>query len=66
MQPAVPTTIIAKVFKRADLLLAAGLFGTVLMLVVPVPPFLIDALLALSIGVVIARRGAYAVLGAHR
>jgi len=51
MQPVVPTTIIAKVFKRADLLLAAGLFGTVLMLVVPVPPFLIDALLALSIGV---------------
>ena len=51
MQPVVPTTIIAKIFKRADLLLAAGLFGTVLMLVVPVPPFLIDALLALSIGV---------------
>src|SRR3954471_24284207 len=49
--PPVPTTIIAKVFKRADLLLAAGLFGTVLMLVVPVPPFLIDALLALSLGV---------------
>src|SRR3954466_6913112 len=49
--PPVQTTIIAKVFKRADLLLAAGLFGTVLMLVVPVPPFLIDALLALSIGV---------------
>ncbi|MEI6106375.1 MAG: flagellar biosynthesis protein FlhA [Opitutae bacterium] len=41
---------IALLLKRADLLLAAGLFGTVLMLVVPVPPFLIDALLALSIG----------------
>jgi flagellar biosynthesis protein FlhA len=41
---------IALLLKRADLLLAAGLFGTVLMLVVPVPPFIIDALLALSIG----------------
>jgi flagellar biosynthesis protein FlhA len=41
---------VAQIFKRADLLLAGGLFGTVLLLVVPVPPFLIDALLALSIG----------------
>jgi flagellar biosynthesis protein FlhA len=41
---------IALLLKRADLLLAVGLFGTVLLLVVPVPPFLIDALLALSIG----------------
>jgi flagellar biosynthesis protein FlhA len=40
----------AKFFKRADLMLAGGLFGTVLLLVIPVPPFLIDALLALSIG----------------
>ena len=41
---------IAYLLKRADLLLAGGLFGTVLMLVVPVPPFMIDMLLALSIG----------------
>lgn len=45
-----PNQGIALVLKRADLLLAGGLFGTVLMLVVPVPPFIIDALLALSIG----------------
>ncbi len=51
MQPSQPSSTLAKLFKRADLLFAFGLFGTVLMLVVPVPPFLIDALLALSIGV---------------
>jgi len=49
MQPTKPN-FIAQMLKRADLLLAFGLFGTVLLLVVPVPPFLIDALLALSIG----------------
>ncbi len=49
MTPAVPNSI-ALLVKRADLLLAFGLFGTVLMLVVPVPPFLIDVLLAVSIG----------------
>jgi flagellar biosynthesis protein FlhA len=49
MNPAHPNAI-AQLIKRADLLLAGGLFGTVLMLVVPVPPFIIDALLALSIG----------------
>ena len=49
MQPT-PSNFIAQLLKRADLLLAGGLFGTVLLLVVPVPPFLIDALLALSIG----------------
>jgi flagellar biosynthesis protein FlhA len=48
--PAAKPDIISYLLKRADLLLAAGLFGTVLMLVVPVPPFIIDALLSLSIG----------------
>ena len=48
--PTPPPNFIAQMLKRADLMLAAGLFGTVLLLVVPVPPFLIDALLALSIG----------------
>lgn len=47
---AAPPSVVSKLLQRADLLLAGGLFGTVLMLVVPVPPFLIDALLALSIG----------------
>ncbi len=41
---------IANLFKRADLLFTIALFGTVLLLVLPVPPFLIDALLALNIG----------------
>ncbi|MBI2815102.1 MAG: flagellar biosynthesis protein FlhA [Opitutae bacterium] len=48
--PPPPNNTVAFLLKRADLLLAGGLFGTVLMLVVPVPPFIIDALLALSIG----------------
>ncbi len=49
MTPA-PHNSIALLLKRADLLLAGGLFSIVLMLVVPVPPFVIDVLLALSIG----------------
>jgi flagellar biosynthesis protein FlhA len=36
--------------KRADLIFTAALFGTVLLLIVPVPPFVLDLLLALSIG----------------
>lgn len=36
--------------KRADLILTLGLFGTVLMLIVPIPAFLLDTLLALNIG----------------
>jgi flagellar biosynthesis protein FlhA len=36
--------------KRADLIFTAALFGTVLLLIVPVPAFLLDMLLALSIG----------------
>ncbi|MBK9990329.1 MAG: flagellar biosynthesis protein FlhA [Verrucomicrobia bacterium] len=36
--------------KRADLIFTAALFGTVLLLIVPVPPFILDLLLALSIG----------------
>lgn len=41
---------IAQLFKRADLLFTFALFGTVLLLVLPVPPFVIDVLLALNIG----------------
>jgi flagellar biosynthesis protein FlhA len=36
--------------KRADLIFTGALFGTVLLLIVPVPPMLLDLLLALSIG----------------
>lgn len=41
---------IAKLLQRADLLFTAALFGTVLLLVLPIPPFLIDMALALNIG----------------
>ncbi|MFZ5495089.1 MAG: flagellar biosynthesis protein FlhA [Verrucomicrobiota bacterium] len=41
---------ITRLLQRADLLFAVGLFGTVLLLVLPVPPFIIDTLLALNIG----------------
>ena len=41
---------ITRLLARADLLFAVGLFGTVLLLVLPVPPFLIDLFLALNIG----------------
>ncbi|MBX3739010.1 MAG: flagellar biosynthesis protein FlhA [Candidatus Didemnitutus sp.] len=41
---------IAKLLQRADLLFTAALFGTVLLLVLPIPPFLIDLALALNIG----------------
>ena len=37
-------------FRHGDLWLVAGLFGTVLLLILPIPPFLLDTLLALSIG----------------
>ena len=36
--------------QRADLLFALALFGTILLLVLPMPPFVIDMLLALNIG----------------
>jgi flagellar biosynthesis protein FlhA len=40
-----------KLLARADLIFASALFGTVLLLIVPVPPFLLDTLLAISMGV---------------
>jgi len=40
----------ARVLARADLLFTFGLFGTVLLLVLPVAPFMLDILLSLSIG----------------
>ena len=35
--------------KQSDLWLVAGMFGTVLLLVLPVPPFLLDLMLTVSI-----------------
>ena len=48
--PTSSNNLITKLLARADLLFTFGLFGTVLLLVLPVPPFLLDALLALNIG----------------
>jgi len=41
---------ITRLLQKADLLFTFALFGTVLLLVLPVAPFLIDMLLALNIG----------------
>ncbi len=48
--PVSSSSSITRLLQRADLLFAVGLFGTVLLLVLPVPPFIIDVLLALNIG----------------
>ncbi|MFT3783269.1 MAG: flagellar biosynthesis protein FlhA [Nibricoccus sp.] len=42
--------ILNNLMKRADLIFTGALFGTVLLLIVPVPPFFLDMLLATSIG----------------
>jgi flagellar biosynthesis protein FlhA len=41
---------VAQLLKRADLIFTGGLFITVLLLIMPIPPVLLDALLALNIG----------------
>ena len=45
-----PLNTISVLLKRADLVFAAALFFTVLLLILPVPAFLLDAMLAVSIG----------------
>ena len=47
--PAAPP-MLNSLMKRADLIFTGALFGTVLLLIIPVPPFILDMLLALSIG----------------
>jgi len=41
---------ISGLMKRADLIFTGALFGTVMLLIMPVPPFVLDLLLAISIG----------------
>jgi len=41
---------VATLLRRADLIFMAGLFATVLLLIVPIPPQLLDVFLALNIG----------------
>src|SRR4026208_284149 len=43
------TSKLSRLFRHGDVWLIAGLFGTILLLILPVPPFLLDALLATSI-----------------
>src|SRR6266498_5405672 len=40
---------LSRLFRHGDLWLIVGLFGTILLLILPVPPFLLDSLLATSI-----------------
>jgi flagellar biosynthesis protein FlhA len=50
MSAAAANLPLTRLLKRADLVFTAALFGTVLLLVMPVAPFIIDVLLALNIG----------------
>jgi flagellar biosynthesis protein FlhA len=45
-----PKSVLASL-KKGDLLFVSALFGTVVLLVLPVPPFVLDMLLAVSIGI---------------
>ena len=45
------TSNLGKLFRHGDLWLIAAVFGTILLLILPVPPFLLDILLAISIAV---------------
>ncbi|MBI3416259.1 MAG: flagellar biosynthesis protein FlhA [Verrucomicrobia bacterium] len=40
---------VKRLFRNSDLWLIAGVFGTILLLILPVPPFVLDTLLAVSI-----------------
>src|SRR6266516_1317975 len=44
-----PVGNIQKLFRQADLWLVIGIFGTVLLLILPVPPLVLDLLLTVSI-----------------
>ena len=48
--PVSSSSPINRLLQRADLILTFALFGTILLLVLPVPPFMLDGLLALNIG----------------
>ncbi|HUD82660.1 MAG TPA: FHIPEP family type III secretion protein, partial [Candidatus Saccharimonadales bacterium] len=40
---------LSRLFSNGDLLLVVGLFGTVLLMIMPIHPFLLDGFLAISI-----------------
>jgi flagellar biosynthesis protein FlhA len=50
MAPTKPTkSNLSRLFNNGDVLLIAGLFGTVLLMILPIRPFLLDGFLAISI-----------------
>jgi flagellar biosynthesis protein FlhA len=44
-----PNSNLARLFRNGDLLLTGGLLGTILLMILPVSPFLLDGFLAISI-----------------
>jgi flagellar biosynthesis protein FlhA len=44
-----PTSNLARLFRNGDLLLTFGLLGTILLMILPVSPFLLDGFLSISI-----------------
>ncbi len=48
--PISSNSFITRLLQRADLIFALALFGIILLLVLPIPPFLVDMMLALSLG----------------
>src|ERR1019366_804957 len=48
--PVSSNSFITRLLQRADLVFALALFGTILLLVLPMPPFMLDVLLSLNIG----------------
>src|SRR6266496_4460268 len=51
MTPAKPRSNIARLFRNGDLLLTFGLLGTILLMILPVTPFLLDGFLSMSIAI---------------
>ncbi|MBL9126125.1 MAG: flagellar biosynthesis protein FlhA [Verrucomicrobiales bacterium] len=49
--PSPSASNVSRLLKNGDLLLTAALFGTLLLMIVPVAPFLLDGLLAISIAI---------------
>jgi flagellar biosynthesis protein FlhA len=49
MSPAKPKSNLARLFRNGDLLLTFGLLGTILLMILPVSPFLLDGFLSISI-----------------
>src|SRR5215510_3713490 len=49
MPTAKPPSNLARLFRNGDLLLTFGLLGTILLMILPVSPFLLDGFLSISI-----------------